>query len=163
MKLLLRNRINEVEKYYKTVCFTFGLAATIFIGSLNALLMTPKSEWFVSLSGMYVNGKVHSVCWLVVYILTAIHIGEFFGRRELRKYIWVIAVVSLLGIVWCGVFFRLHSMTGAVAVLSVITAFIVFLFGITLKKTRLLALLTAPVLAWYGYLLFINVYLAALN
>lgn len=135
----------------------------IFVGSINALLMTPKSAWFASLNGMCVNGRVHSVCWLFIYILTAIHIGEFLYKKKLGKCLILVAAIVGLGTAWCGVFFRLHSMTGAVTILSAIVVFVVILFGITMKKTRLFALFTAPVLSWYGYLLFVNIYLAALN
>ena len=150
-------------KYLKAVYFTLGLAVMIMVGSINALFMTPKSQWFSSLEGMCVHAGYHSAGWLVVYILMAVHVGEFIGEKHLRKYVWILCAITLLSMAWCGVFFRLYSMAGAVAVLSVTATFVVILFGITTKKTRLLALFTAPVLAWYLYLLFINIYIAILN
>ncbi len=152
-----------MDKFFKVLFFTFGLAVAIFFGSINALLMTPKSVWFSSLSGMNVNGRWHSGCWLVIYILLAVHIGEMLRNVELKKYLWILVILIGGSTLWCGVFFRLHSMAGAVAILSVCAAFAVTLIVVTAKKTRILSLLTAPVLSWYLYLLFINVYLAASN
>ena len=152
-----------MEKYLKAVYFTVGLAVMIFVGSINALLMTPKSQWFASLDGMMVRGKIHSVCWLVIYLLMSVHIGEIIGEKKLRSCGFIVAAIILLSTAWCGVFFRLHSMTGAVVLLAVDTAFVAVLFVLTTKKTRLLALFTAPVLSWYTYLLFVNGYLALLN
>ena len=38
-----------MEKYLRVLRFTFGLALVIAVGSLNALFVTPKSEWFAFL------------------------------------------------------------------------------------------------------------------
>ena len=152
-----------MEKYLRVVRFTFGLALVIAVGSLNALFMTPKSEWFSSLSGMAISGKVHSVFWLAIYILTAVHIGEATGGGPLKKCRPFLAGFIALGSAWCFVFFRLHSMIGGVLLLSLCAICAGVVFFRAAKDTKITAYLSAPLFAWYLYLLFVNAYLAACN
>ncbi len=143
--------------------FTLGLAAVIFIGSVNALFMTPKSDWFHSLVGMCVSGKMHSVCWLVIYLCLAVHIGEAVGKGSPKGLRAVLCLLILGSVAWCFVFFRLHSMAGGVALLAFCAALAAALFIIAAKETRHLALFSAPVWGWYLYLFFVNSLLASLN
>ncbi len=152
-----------MEKYMKVVRFTFGLAVVIAVGSVNALIMTPRSEWFSSLSGMAIDGRAHSVCWLVVYIITAVHIGEATGGGPLKKSRCFLAGMVALGTVWCFVFFRLHSMTWGLVAISLCVLCAGFVFACAVKSTKITALLSAPLLAWYLYLFAVHVYLAAVN
>lgn len=152
-----------MEKYLRVVRFTFGLALVIAVGSLNALFMTPKSEWFSSLSGMAISGGRHSVCWLVIYVLTAMHIGEATGGGPLKKCRPFLAGLVLFGSAWCLVFFRLHSMMGGVCLLSACALCACAVFVHAVKNTKITAYLSAILFAWYLYLLFVNIFLAVYN
>lgn len=152
-----------MEKYLRVLRFTFGLALVIAVGSLNALFMTPKSEWFSSLSGMAVSGKLHSVIWLAIYILTAIHIGEAIGSGPLKKSRLYLAGFITLGSAWCFVFFRLHNMIGGVCLLSVCALCAGVVFIQAARYTKITVYLSVPLFAWYLYLLFVNAYLVACN
>ena len=159
---MLANKYKEVDRYLKTVYFTLGLAVMICVGSLNALIMTPKSDWFRGLDGMYVNGSVHSLIWLIVYVLFAVHVGEAAASGKAR---FVLPLVFLLvgSTLWCVVFFRLFSLPGSVAVMLFCLLCAFFLFLQTSRSRGVAALITVPVLAWYLYLFFINVFLLAIN
>ena len=151
-----------MEKYLKVVRFTFGLALVIAVGSINALFMTPRSTWFASLSGMAIEGRAHSVCWLIVYILTAALVGEASGGGPLKKCRLPLAGMIVLGSAWCFVFFRLHSMIGGLALMSLgfLCVGTVFFYAI---KTKTAAFFSAPLVSWYLYLFTVHVYLAAVN
>ncbi len=152
-----------MEKYLRMMRFTFGLALVIAVGSLNALFMTPKSEWFSSLSGMAISGRTHSVCWLIVYILTAVHIGEAIGGGPLKKARPFLIGLVLFGSAWCFAFFRSHSMIGGICLLSACALSAGCIFVRAVKDTKITAYFSAPLFGWYLYLLFVNVYLAANN
>ena len=152
-----------MEKYLKVVRFTFGLALVIAVGSVNAFFMTPRSTWFASLSGMAINGRAHSVCWLIMYLITAVHIGEATGGGPLKKSRPFLAGMVVLGSAWCFVFFRMHSMVGGLALMSFCVVCACAIFAYALKETKKTALLSAPLLSWYLYLFAVHVYLAAVN
>ena len=162
-ELFLSEYNKAMEKYLKVVRFTFGLALMIAVGSVNALFVTPRSEWFALLLGMAIEGRTHSVCWLVVYLITAVHIGEATGGGPLKKCRPFLAGMVVLGSAWCFVFFRLHSMVGGLVLIFLCLFCVGFVFVCAVKRTKITALLSASLLAWYLYLSVIHVYLAAVN
>ncbi len=139
-----------MKGYIRLVCCTVGLALLVAISALGALLMKPD-EWFSGLEGMFVQEKSHSVHWLFAYGGLAVLFGGFLYEKENRRYCVLPLVLALLGVLWCLVFFRLHSYAFSLAVMVGMTAIACFVFIKSLRY-RILPYLAAFVFSWYIYL-----------
>ena len=140
----------------------FGLILAVFVGSLNALFMTPRTEWFSSLSGVCVDGHLHAAVWLFMYLLQAMTVGEFIYKRELNKHIWIPVLSILLGTVWCFLFFRVNVLIPSFILMTAIEA-LCFASLVLLAKTKLCCYMHAVFCAWQTYLWAICLYLVILN
>ncbi len=140
----------------------FGLVFAVFVGSLNALFMTPRTEWFSSLSGVYVNGHLHAVVWLFMYLLQAVTVGEFVYKRGLNKHIWIPILSILSGAAWCFLFFRANLLIPSFILITLMTA-LCFVTLVLLSRTKVCCYLYVFFCAWQTYLWAICLYLVILN
>lgn len=149
--------------YKRFVSFSVSLLAVLVIGAINALFMTPNSEWFAALVRPNVNPDVHSLCWLAAYLLVAVVTSEFFIEKKLRRSVWSVAVLYVANPLWCLVFFRLHSVIGASAIIAVALADLIYIDVILAKHTKCVWLVSVAATCWYVYLAVLNAVIIFLN
>lgn len=152
-----------MKTYKRIVALTFGLCATLLSGAVNALFMTPRSDWFENLVMPSISPVAHSFVWLAVYFLTAVVFGEFLIEKPLRRHIPCVILLLLGNAVWCAVFFRLHSAVGAFIVICVILADLIYTLAVTLKHTKNACFLVAIIMCRYIYLAGLNLLIIIFN
>ncbi len=149
--------------YKRFVSFSLSLGLVLLIGVINALFMTPRSEWFANLISPVTNAKIHSLLWLMVYVLFAVATAEFLINEKLRKYLWSIILLAVGNPVWCLTFFRLHSIIGAFCLSVLLLADSVLVTVINAKKTKINWLFCLLLSVWYLYILGLNAAILVLN
>lgn len=149
--------------YKRFVSFSISLGLILVIGAINALFMTPRSEWFAHLASPVTNEKIHSLLWLIVYVLFAVATAEFLIDEKLRKYLWSVILLAVGNPVWCLIFFRLHSIIGAFCLSVLLLADSVFVTVINAKKTKINWLFCLLLSVWYLYILGLNAAILVLN
>ena len=149
--------------YKRFVSFSISLGFVLVIGAINALFMTPRSEWFANLVMPALNEKIHSFLWLAVYILYAVVTAEFLIDKTLRSYIWSLFLLAVGNPVWCLVFFRLHSIIGALCLSVLLLSDSVFVTVINAKKTKINWLFCLLISVWDHYIAGLNAAILILN
>jgi len=133
------------------------------VGAVNALFMTPNSDWFASLIRPEMNADLHSVLWLFFYLLTAAVIAEFIIEKRLRRYFWSVVVLFICNPLWCFVFFRLHSAVAAFVILILTVADLIYITVVLSYKTKWHWILGVAITCWYISLTALNAVILALN
>ena len=80
------------------------MSLALLSGALNALFMTPRSDWYHSLKMPSLSPAFHSAAWLICYIAFAVVFAEFLSEKELRKYLWATVPFPVGNALWCAVF-----------------------------------------------------------
>lgn len=152
-----------MNKYYHFLGFSLGLSVALFMSGMNALFMTPNTEWFINLKKPEIVPYVHSALWLVSYLLTAVIIGEFAVNKDLRRFAFVPIIFVALNIIWCWTFFRLHNLPVSCAVFALNIAALIAQLALSIKKTRYLWSVVALNVIWYGYLFAVFIFIMSTN
>lgn len=132
-------------------------------GAINALFMTPHTEWFENLITPDISPYAHSLLWLVFYIVIAIISAEFLIEKKLRKRIFCIVLLLIGNAVWCAVFFRLNSALVSFFILLALLADLIYILVLTVKNTRAVCFFATALLCWYIYLTGLNLLIVILN
>ena len=139
------------------------MSLALLSGALNALFMTPRSEWFRSLKMPPISPAVHSAAWLVCYIAFAIVFAEFLTEKYLRKYLWTSFFFPVGNAVWCVVFFRLHNAALSLAVLCLLSSVMIYVTAVSVRKTKTACFAAVFPLSHYLYLTGVNILILILN
>lgn len=135
----------------------------LIFGALNALFMTPHSEWYEGLVMPELHPTFHSAMWLAVYLLTALVLAEFLTEKKLRGRIWTVAVILIGNALWCAVFFRLYNAVFALIVIIIMAADWIYIVVLTVKYTKIQGFFAALITCWYLYLTGLNLMIVILN
>lgn len=152
-----------MKNYLHFVGFGLGLIAVIFLSSFNALFMTPRTEWFENLSKPHIVPVLHSLCWLVSYLLTAVTIGEFIVNKDIFRYIFLMAIFIGLNILWCFLFFRANELISSLIIFIAILCVQGFILYITTKRTKFTCFCALINLIWYVYMFVIFIAVIVMN
>lgn len=139
------------------------MSLALLSGALNALFMTPRSDWYHSLKMPSVSPAFHSAAWLICYIAFAVVFAEFLSEKELRKYLWVTVPFPVGNALWCAVFFRLHNAVAALVILCALCLAMVFLTVITVRKTKIACFAAIFPLSHYIFLTGLNIMIVIFN
>jgi benzodiazapine receptor len=140
------------------------LLVVLGVGSLIGIVTAP-GEWYASLEKPPFNPPswLFAPVWTTLYILIAIAGWRTFERdaRSPEMALWIGQM--LLNWLWSPLFFVLHWLWPAVAVIVVLVALILTFIARTWRHDRVSAWLFVPYAAWVCFATLLNVSLALLN
>lgn len=140
------------------------LLVVLGVGSLIGIVTAP-GEWYASLEKPPFNPPswLFAPVWTTLYILIAIAGWRTFERdaRSPEMALWIGQM--LLNWLWSPLFFVLHWLWPAVAVIVVLLALILTFIARTWRHDRVSAWLFVPYAAWVCFATLLNVSLALLN
>lgn len=152
-----------MKNYLRAVSLALGVCTVLIFGAINALFMTPNTEWYVTLIKPKLSENVHSFLWLICYLLISVIIGEFFIVKCLRKRLWSVAIVLIGNAIWCYMFFRMHNVALSLAIIFIILCSTMYMLYLSIKHTRYLCFFVLPVVVWYIVLTGLNILILVLN
>lgn len=139
------------------------MSLALLSGALNALFMTPRSDWFHSLKIPPISPAFHSAAWLICYIAFAVLFAEFLTEKTLRKYLWTSFFFLAGNALWCAVFFRMHNAVFSLAVLCLLSAVMIYVTVTSVRKTKIACFAAVFPLSHYLYLTGVNILILILN
>ena len=127
--------------------------------------MTAPGAWYASLTKPAFNPPnwVFGPVWTALYVLIAIagwRIWRVRPRGQAMAAWWLQLVLNFL---WSPVFFALHSLSGALVIISMLLAAIFWFILAARRHDMVAAWLFAPYLAWVGFATLLNASLLWLN
>ncbi len=152
-----------MKNYLRAVSLSAGISVVLIFGSVNALFMTPNTEWYATLIKPSINENLHSFLWLVCYLLFSVIIGEFIIVKNLRKRIWSVATILIANSLWCYVFFQMQNAIVALVILIIVLSDMLYIMYLAIKHTHYLCFFVLPVVIWYIILIGMNIMIIILN
>ena len=107
-------------------------------------------------------GWIFGPVWSVLYLLMGTALGRFVSRRSWQV-VWVFAMQMGLNLVWTPVFFGMHQIAAALAVICALWLGVLATILMAYKHDRVSAWLLMPYLAWVTYATYLNAGLFWLN
>ncbi|GAB2187612.1 TspO/MBR family protein [Roseibium sp. LAB1] len=149
------------KKLFLLVLF---LAVVLGVGITIGILNTPGS-WYEALLKPPFNPPnwIFAPVWTVLYILIAIAGWRTFLRAHDGRVMQIWYGQMVLNWIWSPLFFTLHFMWTAFAVIAVMLYLILNFIGGSWRADRLSALLFIPYALWTGFAGLLNLSLALLN
>ena len=145
-----------------------SLAAFLFVvivpGGIIGVATAP-GDWYASLAKPFFNPPnwIFAPVWLSLYVLIAIAGWRVWTRLPASGAMAAWVVQLLLNWLWSPVFFSLHLLWPALAVIVAILVAIVFFIRLSGPIDRVAAWCFAPYLAWVSFAAALNGAVAVLN
>ena len=93
--------------------------------------------------------------WSVLYLMMGVAAGRLIYRRKMRA-AGVFAVQFALNLAWTPVFFGMHQVAAALAVIVALWVLLLATIVLAWKADRISAFLLMPYLAWVSYATYLN-------
>ncbi len=142
----------------------------LFVGGLAARVAgsTETNPWYQSLTlpAIQPPGPLFGIAWAILYTLIAVAFAMVWGTRNARGKplaITLFGIGLLINLAWSPVFFRLHMISLALAIIVtmlVVALATTFAFA---RVNRLAAWLMVPYLAWLCFATGLNTSILMLN
>jgi len=145
------------------------IAAPLLAGTLGQLFMPAVRTWYATLNKPSFNppGWVFGPVWTVLYILMGMAAFIVWQKGwavpAVRAALGAFAVQLILNAAWTPVFFGLHSPVGALVVIVVLWAAIVWTIVLFRKVSVLAAWMLVPYLLWTTFAVALNAGFCVLN
>ena len=132
------------------------------------LLYASLSAYFIKIDGWYeelilpsiaLSPKGMAVGWSLAYIVNIAIIARLIYHRKHTIIILPLAILGVLNIVWCMVFFTFHSLIACFVILIIECALILAVFVMTIRRDTISMIIIEPLFAWYLYLTVVNYYI----
>lgn len=107
-------------------------------------------------------GWVFGPVWSILYLMMGIALGRLIVRRAWPA-VWVFAMQMVLNLVWTPVFFGLHQIAVALAVIGALWFGVLATILFSRKVDGISAWLLTPYLIWVTYASYLNAGLLWLN
>ena len=137
------------------------------VAALSALFAQANSAWYASLLKPAFTPPqwVFPLAWGVVYVcaMLALYLPVRSSAPFSPAVIGLLCAAGALDVLWPAVFFRLHALLAACAVLLVLLCALAWAIGLLYPKSRASALLLVPHLLWGLFALNLNVGILLLN
>jgi translocator protein len=147
-----------------TVPLLFGL------GFLSSRISAsgPNNPWFTELAkpALYPPPATFGIVWSVLYVLMGVAlamVASASGARGRRLAVAVFAIQFLLNLAWSPMFFALHQMTWALALIGVMIVLTVIMVPLFSRVRPVAAALLLPYLAWICFAALLNYQFLAMN
>ncbi len=152
-----------MKNYLRAVSLAAGISVVLVFGAINALFMTPNTEWYATMIKPPISEKLHSFLWLLCYLIISVIIGEFLIVKNLQKRIWSIAVILIANSLWCYVFFQMQNTIAALIILIILLSDLMYIMYLAIKHTPYLCFFVLPLVIWYIVLTGMNILIVILN
>ena len=133
----------------------FTVPATVLLGTLAGMLANSGYEnaWFrtLQLPSFMPPGWAFGVAWTILYICLGLALALILHARGAPKRGVIIALFLVqlaINYAWSPVFFRLHQVTLALAMIAVMLVMTLVLIALMRRVRGLAALLMIPYLGW---------------
>ena len=137
------------------------------VAAISALLTDANGAWYLSLRKPVFTPPdwVFPLAWGVVYVcaMASLYLLLRSGAPRSPAVIGLLIAVGALNVLWTAVFFRLHALMAACAVLLALLAALGVLISLLGSARRASALLLQPHLLWGLFALLLNVGILLLN
>jgi len=146
------------------VVYVLAIVIVIAVGAGIGTTIRPD-EWFRSLNKPFFNPPswLFAPVWTILYVFIGIAFARTFLRDPKAPAMQVWIVQMLLNWSWTPLWFGLHMMWGAFAVIVALWISIVTFILLTRKSDPISALLFVPYLAWVSFATVLNGTIAAMN
>lgn len=143
------------------------VALCVTVGVMTGLLFKPD-DWYIALEQPVFNPPawLFAPVWTILYVVMAVaawRIGCLPDSPARTKALRRFAVQLALNVAWTPVFFGLHSIAGALAIIVLMALAIVLTIQHFHPLDKIAAWLLAPYLAWVVFATALNASLFALN
>ncbi|MXO59321.1 tryptophan-rich sensory protein [Altererythrobacter salegens] len=144
------------------VIVLFGFLSGQMAGS------TAQSPWFEALAKppTFPPPALFGVVWTVLYVMMGLALALVCAAWGARVRAWAIAVFVvqfLVNLAWSPVFFAMHQITGALAVIAALDVLVVITVLLFWRVRRLAGVLLLPYLAWILFATLLNWQFLQLN
>ena len=144
--------------------------AILFFGGLVARIAgsTEANPWYQSLSLPVFQppGPAFGIAWAILYTLIGFAFAIMWGTRDVRGKRLAIALFAIgfaLNLTWSPVFFRLHMISAALAIIAVMLLVALATTWSFWRVNRLAGWLMLPYVAWLGFAAALNTSIMLLN
>jgi tryptophan-rich sensory protein len=148
----------------------FTIPATVIVVSLLGSLATSSGmSWYNQLSSPRIAppGGVIGLVWTILFMLIAVAVLVFWNSptrsRNFYLILGLLIANGLLNILWCVLFFALHSPAGALVEIFVLNFTIVFLIALFWRSSLWSAILFIPYFLWVSFATYLNYLFWRLN
>ncbi|QJD95147.1 tryptophan-rich sensory protein [Mucilaginibacter robiniae] len=154
----------------KTVALVISLLIPLAIGITASMVTRPQiAGWYAALHKPAFNPPnwLFGPVWTIIYILMGIAAWLVWQKRSSSQlyssamFIYVVQLV--LNFSWSMVFFGLHQIAGALAVITLLWMSIGIAIYYFSKFSRVAGWLLVPYLLWVSYASALNLYIYLLN
>ncbi|MGN1249823.1 MAG: TspO/MBR family protein [Candidatus Spyradocola sp.] len=137
------------------------------VAALSALLADANGAWYMSLRKPTFTPPpwVFPLAWGIVYVcaMASLYLLLRSAAPVPPAVTALLIAAGALDVLWPAVFFRLHALLAACAVLLVLLCALAWAIGLLYPKSRASALLLIPHLLWGLFALILNVGILLLN
>ena len=156
---MLASRGQLRASFIRWALFTVPLC--VLLGFLAGQAGSPDSAWFQGLvkPSIFPPPVWFGIVWTILYIMIGLSvalIASAWGARGRSAALTAFAVHFLLNLAWSPVFFGLHQITAALALLVLIVLTLLVVIALFWKVRRGAALLLLPYLAWVCFATLLN-------
>jgi len=139
------------------------IVVIVLSGSLSGILTAGAIEnWYQNLEqppGVPPNW-VFGPVWTILYVMIGLSLALFWHRaepgREKRGALTLFAVQMVLNLAWTPVFFGMHRIGLALAVIAVLLVSVIGTIVLFRRKDRTAGNLLIPYALWVGYATYLN-------
>ncbi len=154
----------------KAAGIVISIVACELAGIIGALFTTPAIPgWYAGLAKPFFNppSGVFAPVWTALYALMGLAAwlvyDQGFKRPEVKKALTVFAIQLLLNILWSIVFFGAHQLFGAVVVIVLLWAMILWTILLFHEVAKTAAYLLIPYILWVSFAAVLTVAFFVLN
>ncbi len=137
------------------------------VAALGAFLVDTESAWYLALQKPAINPPqwAFPVAWSIVYLCVIVALYLFFrsNAEVLPVFAGMLILCALLNVAWSAVFFRLHAMIPAAAVLLALLCALIYVFFSLYPRHRISAWLFLPHILWGAFALALNIAFILVN
>lgn len=137
-----------------------SLGGGLLLGAFN----TP-GDWYAALEKPAFNppGWLFGPVWTTLYVLIGVAGWRTWQSARSRTAMWLWWLQMALNFAWSPVFFTLHNIGAAFAIIIALLLTILAYIAVTWKQDRTSALLFLPYAAWVAFASLLNGSILALN
>ena len=148
----------------------FTVPAVLGLGFLSSIVANagPENPWFAALAkpGLYPPPATFGIVWSVLYVLIGVALAMVASARGApgRGVAVAVFVVQLaLNLAWSPVFFGMHQMTAALAIIGVMIVVTLALIALFWRVRPMAGAMLLPYLAWICFAAVLNYQFLAMN
>jgi len=155
----------KINNFFKLVIAIIVSELTGIIGSVFTISAIPN--WYAGLVKPSLNPPswIFGPVWVTLYALMGVALWLIWKSDSPQKIkaIWLFVIQLVLNAIWSPVFFGLHSIGDALAIIILLWAAIVLTIFVFAKVSKTAAYLLIPYILWVSFAGYLNYSIWALN